>query len=227
MVYLQAHYSMKKKDLEETIKEKVAPLLEETMQKNWGVTIPKVEHDITDQLKEPHLNIYVPMNLTFQQAKKVFKKEFMKNELRIHLGNISELAKSLDIDRRSIHRVINDLGININKLRHQELSQEKYQEQIINKTIKDTLDHYKEIIQETKMEKMYQDIPALSRNIAKFIPHQDMTWKEAEIEFEKQFFAHSLKENNGKISTTAKKIGIRAETLHRKVRKLGLTLNNE
>ena len=211
-----------KKDLEETIKEKITPLLEETMEKNWGVSIPKVEHDITDQLKDPHLNIYVPFDLTFQEAKKMFKTEFMKKELKLHLGNISQLAKSLDIDRRSIHRVIKELKIDIDELRDQHISQKKIQENLINQTIKETLHHYKGIIQPQKMEKMYQDVPSLSRNIAKFIPHQDMTWKDAETKFEKQFLKHALKEHHWKISETAKGLDIRAETLHRKVKKLKL-----
>ena len=47
----------KKKDLEETLKEKVVPLLEETMEKHWGITIPQLEEDISDQLRKPHLQM--------------------------------------------------------------------------------------------------------------------------------------------------------------------------
>lgn len=210
-----------KKDLEDTIKEKIAPLLEETMEKSWGVAIPKVEHDITDQLKE-HLNVYVPMNLSFQNAKKLFKKEFLKKELKIHLGNISQLAKTLGIDRRSIHRTIKDLDINIEEVREEKDAQDKLQEELVNQVIKRSLENYKGIIQKEKMARIYEAVPSLSKNIAKFIPHQDLTWKEAEREFEKQFLKHALKQNNRKISETASKIGIRTETLHRKVKKLGL-----
>ena len=215
-----------KRDLEDTIKEKVAPLLDETMEKSWGFTIPKVGSDITDQLKEAHLSIYIPLDLSFQEAKKFFKKEFLKKELKIHLGNISQLAKTLGLDRRSIHRTIKDLEINVNELREERDTLERSQEELINQTIKRSLEHYKGIIQKEKMAKMYEALPNLSRNIAKFIPHQDWTWKEAEKEFEKQFFKHALKQNQGKISETAHQIGIRIETLHRKVKRLELDRNN-
>ena len=108
----------KKKDLEDTIKDKVSPLLEETMERSWGITIPQIESDITDMLKNPPLQIYVPMNLTFQEAKKLFRSEFIKKELGLHQGNISQLAKTLDVDRRSVHRAIKDLDIDMEKIRH-------------------------------------------------------------------------------------------------------------
>lgn len=213
---------MTEKNLEETIKDKVTPLLEETMEKNWGITIPQLESDITDRLKQPQLQIYVPANFTFQQAKKLFKEKFIRKELRLHQGNVSQLAKTLDVDRRSIHRTIKELDIDVEKLRHQSESREEDRQELINKTIRSSLDQYREIIRPQKMEQMYREVPTLSRNIAKFLPHQELTWKEAEREFEKQFLTHALNENNWNISKTAKGLEIRVETLHRKIKKLHL-----
>ncbi len=211
-----------KKDLEETIKEKVSPLLEETMEKSWGISIPQIESDITDRLKNSPLNIYVPSNLAFQEAKRIFKAEFIKKELRLHRGNISHLAKTLELDRRSVHRVIRELDIDVDALREQASSREKEQEEMIDQTIRSTLNQYREIIQAHQLEKVYHEVPLLSRNIAKFLPHQDITWKDAEKEFERQFLSQSLAENGGSISKAAGKLKIRAETLHRKIKKLGL-----
>ena len=176
---------MSKKDLEETIKEKVSPMLEETMEKHWGITIPQLGEELSDKLKNPQLNIYVPANLSFSAAKKVFKAEFLKRELRLQKGNISQLAKVLGIDRRSVHRVIKRLGIDIDVVREKIQSGENYQQDFVDQALRSTLEQYKEIIQPQKMEKMYQEVGTLSRNIAKVIPHQDVTWKEAEKEFEK------------------------------------------
>ena len=213
---------MSKKDLEETVKEKVSPLLKETMKKHWGITIPQFNEEFTDRLINPQLNIYVPSNLSFSAAKKVFKAEFLKRELRLQKGNISQLAKVLGIDRRSVHRVIKRLGINIESVRDKVKSEEDYQQDFVDQALRSTLDQYKEVIQPQKMEKMYQEVETLSRNIAKVVPHQDITWKEAEREFEKQFLGHSLKENKGEIKKAAEKLKIRVETLHRKIKKLGI-----
>jgi len=116
----------KKGGLELTLKEKISPLLGETMEKNWGITIPKLESDITDRLKNPSFNIYIPPNISFTGAKKLFKKEFLKRELELHLGNVSELAKRLGLDRRSIHRAIKQFRLDMDSIRSEQNAEEKY-----------------------------------------------------------------------------------------------------
>ncbi|MBS3166211.1 hypothetical protein J4444_03755 [Candidatus Woesearchaeota archaeon] len=214
---------MKNKDLEATIKDKLAPLLEESMEKSWGVTIPKLGVDITDRLKNPHLNIYVPLHLPFTKARNEFKREFIKKELQHHLGNVSQLAKVLGVDRRSIHRKIKELDIDMDKIR-EHIEPQPAEELFVDQTIRKSLDQYKEIIQPEKMEKMYQEVPHLSRNIAKFLTPVQLTWKEAEKEFERQFLAQVLKDNESNIAKTARKIKIRPETLYRKIKKLGISV---
>lgn len=220
--FLPIYPKEESRSLEATIKEKVAPLLEESMEKNWGITIPKIETDLTDRLKNAPFNFYIPPHATFQQAKKVFKREFLKRELQQHLGNVSQLAKILGVDRRSLHRTMKEFDIKRHKLKLENNSTEKYKENAIDQTLRSTLENYKDIIQPQKMEQFYQDLPSLSRNIAKFLPSPTLTWKEAEHEFERQFLNQALRENEGNIAKASQKIKIRAETLHRKVKKLGL-----
>lgn len=213
---------MTAKNLEETMKEKIGPLLEETMEKSWGITIPQIESDITDKLSKPLFHFYVASHLTFKEAKKAFKAEFIKKELKLHRGNVTNLAKTLGIDRRSVHRVIKDLEIDVEKARTISLSADDYRQEFVDQAIRSTLDRYKEIIQPQKMEQMYGELPQLSKNIAQALPHPDLTWKQAEKEFEKQFFEHALKESDKDIPKTAKKVEIRTETLYRKIKKLGV-----
>ncbi|MBI4983352.1 hypothetical protein HZC32_01805 [Candidatus Woesearchaeota archaeon] len=207
-----------KHDLEAAIKEKVTPLLEETMEKHWGITIPKLETDITDRLKNPSLNIYVPLDLDFAAAKRVFKTEFIKRELRLNKGNVSQLARMLGINRRSIHRMIK--GLAIDKGKGVSLSKEEYHQDVIGQTIRSTLDQYKQVIHPQQMEKMYQEVSTLSRNIAKFLPLEELAWKEAEREFERQFLARALRENELNVVKTARRVNLRPETLYRKIKKL-------
>lgn len=211
-----------KKDLEMTLKEKISPLLEETMEKNWGLTIPKLESDLTDRLKNPYLYMYIPHADSFDSAKRKFKKEFLRWELQLHLGNVSQLSKMLGLDRRSIHRAIKELDIDMDEIRREDDTEQKYKENLVDQTIRSTLEQYKAIIHPQKMELLYQELPSLSRNIAKFLPSPELTWKEAEEEFERQFLCHALKENAGNIAQAAKRVKLRVETLHRKVKKLGL-----
>jgi len=212
----------RKKDLEDTIKDKVTPLLEEAIEKNLGVNIPQLESDITDQLKKPILDIYVPGNLSFKEAKKKFKKEFMKRELKFHKGNISSLAKSIGMNRRSIHRTIKDLEIDLEDVRTHPETKAHYAQHVVDQAIRGSLESYKEIFRPEKMKSIYQDIPSLSRNIVKSLPQHNFLWKEAEHEFEKEFISHALKKSGGSLTKAAAKLEIRLETLLRKVKKLHL-----
>ena len=214
---------MNRHNLEETIKGRVALLLEETMEKSWGIYVPQVQSDLTDKLQHQlPLKFYVPTASSFQEAKRKFKSEFLKNQLHLHNGNISQLAKFIGIDRRSVHRAIRGLDLQLDEVRR-EHNAGSPQEKIINQTIRFTLEGYKDIIQPQKMEKMYQEVPTLSRNLAKILPHNGLTWKQAEREFEKQFLSQSLQEYHWKVAETARKLNLRPETLHRKIAKLRLS----
>lgn len=209
-------------DLEETIRGKVALLLEETMEKSWGIYIPQVQSDITDKLQHSiPAKCYIPAASTFQEAKKSFKTEFLKNQLELHHGNVSQLAKFIGLDRRSVHRAIQELRIQ-NRTFRKNMNLTFIQEKMIDQTIRFALEGYRDIIQPHKMEKLYQELPALSRNIAKILPYNHLTWKQAEREFERQFLTHSLEEQHWKIAETAHRLNIQPETLHRKISLLGL-----
>jgi len=218
---------MNKHNLEETIKEKVSLLLEETMEKSWGIYVPQIESDITDKLQSSiPIKFYVSSRLSFQEAKKKFKFEFLKSQFRLHQGNISQIAKFIGLERRSVHRIIKDLGIRRDQIRREQglplASPAAQQEIFIDQTIRSALNNYREIIRPQKMERMYKEVPALSRNLAKILPYHHLTWKQAELDFEKQFLHKSLAENDWKITKTAQKIKIQPETLHRKIVKLTL-----
>ena len=218
---------MNKRNLEKTIKEKVALLLEATMEKSWGIYVPQVQSDITDKLQASlPTKFYVPAASSFQDAKRKFKSEFLKNQLHLHRGNVSQLARLVGLNRRSVHRAMKGLDIHIERIR-QEQDDLGYQEKMINQTIIFALEGYRYIIQPQQMEKMYQEVPALSRNLAKLLPHHHLTWKQAEREFEKQFLSHSLQEHHWKIAETARELKIQPETLHRKISRLGLTKENQ
>ena len=214
---------MNKHNLEETIKGKVALLLEETMEKSWGIYVPQVQSDITDKLHHQlPLKFYISAISSFQEAKQKFKSEFLKNQLFLHKGNVSQLAKFIGLDRRSVHRAIKGLDLRIDDLRREQQTASSHQERMIDQTIRFALEGYKEIIQPQKMEKMYQEVPALSRHLVKILPHNNLTWKQAEREFEKQLLSQSLQKYHWKVAEAARKLDLQPETLHRKIARLGL-----
>jgi two-component system nitrogen regulation response regulator NtrX len=48
---------------------------------------------------------------TFKDAKNLFEKEFISHKLLEHNGNISKTAEAIGIDRRHLHRKIDELGL--------------------------------------------------------------------------------------------------------------------
>ena len=214
---------MARQTLDKVLKEKVEPLLESAMHRFLGVTVSEISEDISDKIeKNPFITYEINTALSFKAAKKVFKREFLKRLLQSHLGIVSIVAKITGMDRRSIHRSIKELGINIDKIRKEMISAKYYQKEAVDGIVRDTLDDYKQIIQPSRLEKMYKHVGELSEDIVKQLPAAEMTWDDAEKEFEKMYLEKALKENNGNISATAKKIKLRYETLHRKLKKLSI-----
>ncbi len=214
---------MAKETLDKVLKKEVEPFLDESMHKLLGVTISEFGKDITDKIEKNPLIAYdIDTSLNFKTAKKMFKKQFLKRVLQIHFGNVSAVAKATGLNRRSVHRAIKNLNIKVDKIRKDMLRSEYYRKEAVEGILKDTLDDYKTVIRPSRLENMYENVDKLSSDIIKKLPAIEMSWDSAERMFEKAYLKKALKENKGNVSKTARKIGIRYETLHRKLKKLGL-----
>lgn len=218
------HFShiMPEETLEKSLKEKIEPYLEQTMQKFLGVKIEELEKDITDKIEKKLIGYNIHTELPFKLAKNLFKREFLQRVIQTHQGNVSEAAKMLGMDRRSIHREIKKLDINVKKLRQNMYKVGYFKKEAMDTALRKTLDQYRDILHPEKLKKFYEEVPSISENIVKFLPKKPMTWKQAEEEFERLYLQQVLQENNWNLSKTAKQINLRYETLLRKIKKLGL-----
>ena len=211
-------------ELEKLIENKVKPMLEEAMQKNLGITVSELETDISDKLKRSSLLEFdIDTRLKFKDAKKKFKREYVAKLLQLNFGNVAEVAKIALVDRRSIHRIVAEMKIEVQKFRDM-LQKGQYVKQLaVQDIIQESLEHYKTALNPTKYEALYKQAPSITKNIIKELPETPKNLKEAEKEFEKRYFEKALQENNENISKTARKIGLRFETLHRKLKSLGIS----
>lgn len=210
-----------KKDLEILIEKKVKPLIEDATKKFTGVTISELNKSLIDKLEKPFL-FDVNTNYDFKTAKKNFKKQFLTYFIEKHGCNISEVSKFIGLDRRSIHRSIQEFRIDVIDLKKNKVQSSHYKELAVSDAVKDVLGAYKTIIHPEKLQKMYEYAPILSSEIAKEMPDIDSTWKEAEENFEREYLKKALTENNFDLGLTSKKIKLRYETLIRKIHKLGI-----
>ncbi len=210
-------------NLELVLEKKVRPLIKDTTSKFLGVSIEKLTEDITSTLsRSPFGDIKVIYSLKYKQAKKQYKKDLLSRILILHLGNISEAAKVLGVDRRTLHRMINEMKIDVNKIKAELLKPYYIKVSALSEAIEDVLQDYKTIIHPKKLEEMYKNVPTLSEDIIKDLPDPKISMKEAEDMFERDYFKYHLNKSSGNISKAAKTIGIRFETLHRKIKRLGM-----
>lgn len=212
------------KGLEKLIDVKIKPLIEEAMHKSLGVTISEIEQDISDKLKKYSLlEFEIDTKLSFKEAKRRFKRQYIARMLQLNFGNIAEVARIAQVDRRSIHRLVTQSNIDVQKFREALLRSEYIKQTAVQNIIQESLEHYKSSLNQEKYQALYKQAPTISKDIVKELPETPAALKEAEKEFEKRYFEKALQENSGNISRTARKIGLRFETLHRKLKSLGIS----
>ncbi len=201
--------------LEKSVEQRVQPIVDNAINRAIGISLPSLTSDIADRLKhEPHfkINTLIP----FKQAKRDFKKQFLQKLLST-FGNITEVSKMAGLKRESVHRLIKQLNVEQNgDFRHY------MKKEAIKGIIADCVETYKHALHPERVIEMYDGIPQLTEDIIDELPEDNKSLSEAEEEFEKEYIKQALKENGRNISKTARKIGLRFETLHRKMKKLEL-----
>jgi len=201
----------------------VEHIVSDAMHKVLGVNISEISKDISSKLeKSPLLDFTVDTKIKFKLAKKRFKQDFLRRLLRTSYGNISLVAKRAGVDRRSIHRIVKESGINVSKIREDMIKPYDVKQKAVGNIIENVIDQYKTVIHPTKIAEVYRNVSGVSKDILEELPEKQLTLKQAEEEFEKAYLAKALVECEGNATKCAKRIGLRYETLLRKLKSLGL-----
>jgi len=209
-------------ELENLINVKVKPLLDEAMQKNLGITVSELESDISNKLKTGVFEFNIDTSMKFKHAKRKFRQDYVSRLLNLHLGNVADVARVANMDRRSIHRIVAEMKLDVERLRNALERGAYVKELAVRDIIQNCLENYKPSLNPLKYEALYKQAPVLSKNIVKELPESPKTLKQAEKEFEIKYLKKALEENNWNVSKTARKIGLRFETLFRKLKILGI-----
>jgi DNA-binding NtrC family response regulator len=204
-----------KKDVEDIVGDAMKPVL--------GINIDELNRDISAKLeKSPLVSFEIDTSVKFKQAKKRFKQQFLGRLLRISYGNISDVAKKAGVDRRSIHRIVKDAGIDVSKIREEMIKPYQIRQKAVEGIIEDVLEHYRTVIHPERIAEVYKKVDTVSKEILDELPEKRITLKQAEEEFEKEYLTKALAESKENVAATSKKIGLRYETLLRKLKSLGL-----
>ncbi|MBU0756718.1 MAG: hypothetical protein KKG59_04325 [Nanoarchaeota archaeon] len=211
------------KGLEREVMNKVLPAVDAIMRKFMGVRIEELGSDITSKLKDPLLGFEPTefLHLPLKTARQLFRERYLRLLLKQKYGNISEVAKIAEIERRSVHRLVSEAGIDVGKIREEMLKPSYVKELMIERTMHEVIKAYEEVLHPEKIREIYANLSRISKDIVKEIPDNPRPLKEVEREFEKQYF-EALQFTCKTVAKISKKAGMRYETVHRKMKKLGL-----
>lgn len=198
---------------------KVKEVLDSAMQKYLGVRVENIAEDVSDLL----MKFELPINyeLPFKNAKEDFKKRYIVFLLTRHNGAVEEVARISGLKRESIYRLLRSFKIDVALFRRP-LSQITYGDKaFVQDVIEQVLDAYKPVFSESKVKEMYKHVPEISGAVAENVFISEPSWKDAEREFEVRYLSRVLKRFDS-VASCARMIGLRFETLHRKLKSLNL-----
>ncbi len=202
----------------------INPSVSESLRRVLGITIKELNEDISKRLvKGPLLGIRVEHNMPYKEAKRRFRQEYLARMLNQNYGNVSRVAELVGMDRRSLHRIIQEAEIDVDKIRSDMLKPQYVKETWVKDMIGDILKGYSEVLHPKKLEMFYENAAALSKDLLSELPPGNMTMKDAEEEFDRLYLEKALISTNYDLQLAAQKVGLRYETLLRKAKKLGLT----
>ncbi len=209
--------------LDVVVERKVKPMLDEAMRAYLGVRVDELSAEVSDKLrKSPLLEITADISLPFKKSKLLFKKAYLIRLIQTRFGNISEVAKLSGIDRRSVHRLVRGLKLSPDRARKELHRQEFYVESEVKSILQGAAESYKSAFAPDRYKAFYEAAPVLSGQIAKQLPFETPTMEQAEYLWERRYLEAALKEYGPSVVVVARKIGLRYETLHRKLKKHGL-----
>lgn len=194
--------------------------IEQALKDVVGVTIRELEHDLVEKLNDPLLGIEFRTELMFKAAKRRFKEDYIRAVLRRNFGNISEAARVLSLSRRTVHRLSEDEEVD--RIRKEMASPRYLSQQDVAGAIHDVLQDYAEVLHPKKLAEVYGRMPSLSQDLAQVREIPSLSLKAAVEEFERRYLTAAVIKHGPLLTSVAKAIGIRYESLLRKAKQLGI-----
>jgi DNA-binding NtrC family response regulator len=192
--------------------------LMEKVLKNFSNT-PQLSYTLSNNLEFRLLSPVDPSK-PFKEARKIFLKNYLNDLLILSLGNVSLAAKKANINRRHLHRIINELEIDPESHRKEMIKPAQYLKENVKDILEETLSNFSK---DDTVRAVYSNIGDISNIIAQNMDTA-MQFDEALELFEKDFFTKALKYNKYDISKTAEAIDVSERTLYRKISKLNLAI---
>lgn len=198
-------------------------MLDDAMKKYLGVTVNELSSDVSDKLRRTALIDYdIDVAVAYKKAKKQFRKKYLQRLVQLHFGNISLVARLSGMDRRSVHRLVAGLGVRTDKFRKELHRQQFYVQGEVKSILEQSTRKYEHSLSPERYRSFYTAASDLSADIAAELPVDFPTLDLAEHEWERRYLEAVMAAYGPSPVAVARKIGLRYETLRRKLVKHGL-----
>lgn len=157
----------------------------------------------------------------YKEAKREFVRQYLNDMLVLSFGNISKTAELANINRRHMHRLVNELHLNPDNSRKENMNPIVYLKEYISQISDDTDNEMTDLISEKLdlQSHINEDITSI------FLQNSGLsTYEEALYIFEREYINKLLEENDFDIQKTASVLGISERTLYRKINKLNIAV---
>lgn len=193
----------------------ISSLVEDVLKKYSDTSLEVLTRNLSSTLEFRLL-----FNIDFGQPFRIAKKEFIKNYfidlLTLNLGNVSRVAEAANLNRRHVHRLLNELDINPGIQRKEMLKPYYYLKENIQQIFENVPDQFKNASDQKKIE----DVSEIFANNTE----DTLSYEEAMQIFEKEYIQKALEEHDFDILETADSIKLSERTLYRKINKLSIAV---
>ena len=200
---------------------KLNAILEENIKRKLGVSIKELNKSLISSL-ENRLSSSILLTI-YKDAKKAFQKAYFEELLTFNHGNISKAARIANLNRRQIHRICIDAGVEVREIRREMLKPYYYLKQNIEDITEQKINEFRNEIKPERLTKIYKNIPQFSQNIIEFIDEKTQSYEEALETFEKRYFEQVLETAKGNTLKAAEIAGISERSIVRKIKALQIT----
>ncbi len=196
-------------------KEKIKPVVDKALKDSLGITVGEVVNDISTVLAEGDLDFDIDLTTPLKEAKRKFKRDYFIQLLQQTQGNISEASRKAGIDRRTIHRYIEKIEVDLDKIRNQlyQFTDERKQKHVSD-IVERTLKKYDLGSFTDKIEN--RTIATLST----CMPSYHLPVDQALALFEKKYLEKAFETWGPHMKQVADNVGVRPETISVKCKEL-------
>lgn len=168
---------------------------------------------------ENRLSSTIILPSTYKEAKKAFQRAYFQELLTLNLGNISKAAQTAGLNRRQIHRICSEVGVDLKNIRTTLVKPYNYLKQNVQDLIEEKIEATRE---KNKFSSIYKNMPKISEEVAGFLEQKKESYGDALNSFEKHYFSGILKLADNDVDKASRIAELSERSIQRRMKELAI-----